>query len=68
MMSNESMICDKAHSHIMMLDPLWSPMLRANPIDVSLCGYNVKDDDVYAIESFLLTKLILFLLMFDYWS
>ena len=24
MMFNESMICDKDHSHIMMIDPLWS--------------------------------------------
>ena len=47
----------------MMIDPCDHYCSRANLIDESLCGYNVKDDDVYAIESFLLTKVILFLLM-----
>ena len=28
MMFNESMICDKDHSHIMMIDPLWSLMFK----------------------------------------
>ena len=29
MMFNEIMICDKDHSHIMMLDPLWSLMFKS---------------------------------------
>ena len=51
----------KAISHIMMMDPLWSLMLRVIPMIMTLCGYMLKKEDVYVHDSLFWLKLLCFL-------
>ena len=68
MMSMRRYVMWKVNSHIMMLYPLWSLMLRAIPIDYDPLWSNVKERTGLCSWVISLTKAIMFLMMFDYWS
>src|SRR5688572_7062996 len=64
LMLNERMICDKDHSHIMMIRSLVITIVQELFLLMShFVAKLLMKDDVYAIESFLLTNVILFPLM-----